>query len=62
VKNMDKMNKLADTLIILSAIAVILSGLVSLFKLNLWLAGTQWILVAIALGIYGLFVRLGKKS
>ena len=55
-------DKLADTLIILSAIAVILSGLVSLFKLNLWLAGTQWILVAIALGIYGLFVRLSKKS
>jgi hypothetical protein len=56
------MNKLADTFIILSAIAVILSGLVSLFKFNLWLAGTQWILVAIALGIYGLFVRLGKKA
>ncbi len=56
------MNKLADTLIILSAIAVILSGLVSLFQLNLYLAGTQWILVAIALGIYGLFVKLGKNS
>ena len=55
-------NKLADTLIILSAIAAILSGIVSLFKFNLWLAGTQWILVAIALGIYGLFVRLGKNS
>lgn len=52
------MKKLADALIILSAVAVVFSGLVSLFKLNLYLAGTQWILVAIALGIYGLFVKI----
>lgn len=55
------MTKLADTLIVFSVIAAIVSGLVSLFKLEMYLAGTQWMLVAIALGIYGLFIRLGKK-
>ena len=55
------MTKLADTLIVFSVIASIVSGLGSLFKLEMYLAGTQWMLVAIALGIYGLFIRLGKK-
>lgn len=56
-----KMKQIADTLIILSVIAAIVSGMVSLFQLNWYLAGTQWMLVAIALGIYGLFIKLGKK-
>lgn len=55
------MKKLADVLIILSIVTAVISGLVSLFQLNLYLAGTQWILIAIALGIYGLFIKLGKK-
>ena len=55
------MKKLADILILFSVVAAIVSGLVSLFKLELYLAGTQWMLVAIAFGIYGLFIRLGKK-
>lgn len=54
------MKKLPDVLIALSAVAVILSGLVSLFKFDLYLAGTQWILVAIALGIYGLYMKRGE--
>jgi uncharacterized membrane protein YuzA (DUF378 family) len=55
------MKKIADGLIILSVIAAVVSGLVSLFRFNLYLAGTQWMLVAIAFGIYGLFIKLGKK-
>lgn len=44
-------------LIILSIVALILAALVSVFKMNLWLAGTQWILVAIALAVYAIFLK-----
>lgn len=46
-----------DFFIVLSAVAVVLSGLVSLFNMQLWLAGTQWMLIAIVLGIYGLYMK-----
>lgn len=43
---------------ILSVIAVVLSGIVSLGIMEeLWLAGTQWILIGIVLGIWGLFLK-----
>lgn len=42
---------------ILSIVALILAALVSVFKVNLWLAGTQWILVAIALAVYGIYMK-----
>lgn len=57
-----KMQKIADILISLSVVTAIVSGMVSLFQLNWYLAGTQWMLVAIALGIYGLFIKLGKRK
>ena len=49
--------KAYDFLIILSALAVIISALVSVLKLEFWLAGTQWMLVGIVLAIYALFVK-----
>jgi len=39
-------------LMFLSFVALILTVLVSLFGLNLWLAGTQWILISILLAVY----------
>lgn len=51
--------KTADTLVIISVIAAVISGYVSLTKGELFgLAGTQWILIAIVLGIYGLYVKM----
>ena len=41
----------------LSIVAVVLSAGVSLLGLNLWLAGTQWMLIAIVLGIWALFLK-----
>ncbi|HOF42416.1 MAG TPA: hypothetical protein PLF30_03410 [Candidatus Moranbacteria bacterium] len=41
----------------LSVVAVVLSAAVSLFELELWLAGTQWMLIAIILGIWALFLK-----
>lgn len=36
----------------LSVVAGVLAGVVSVFQINLWLAGTQWILVAILLAVW----------
>lgn len=41
----------------LSVVAVVLSAAVSLFGMSLWLAGTQWMLIAIVLGIWALFLK-----
>lgn len=48
--------KFGHVLMLLSAVAAILSAVVSLAKMDaiLGLAGTQWILVAILLAIYAL--------
>lgn len=50
--------KIADLLIALSIIAALIAGYVFFSKNDiLQIAGTQWILVAIALGIYGLYAK-----
>ena len=56
------MPKKADKiLIVLSVIAAIISAIVSVTQKDVFgLAGTQWILVAIILGVYGLYA--GKCS
>jgi len=41
----------------LSIVVVVLSAVVSLGGMNLWLAGTQWILVAIVLAVWALFLK-----
>jgi hypothetical protein len=49
----------ADVLMLLSLIAVILAGWVSISGGDIiGLAGTQWILIAIVLGIYGIYAKL----
>ncbi|MCX6765794.1 MAG: hypothetical protein NT136_02445 [Candidatus Moranbacteria bacterium] len=39
----------------LSVVALVAATVVSVFQINLWLAGTQWILIAIALAVYALY-------
>ena len=45
------------TLFWLSVAAAILAGAVSVFGMNLWLAGTQWMLIAIILAVWALFLK-----
>lgn len=50
------MKVLADILIVLSVIAVILAFAGSL-GVDLWLASTQWLLVAAVLAIWAVYVK-----
>ena len=50
--------KVGDGLILLSVVAAIIAGYVSLSQVDVFkLAGTQWMLIAIILGIYGLYTK-----
>lgn len=50
------MDKLGDLLVGLSVIAVILS-IIGAFGTDIWLASTQWVLVAAVLAIYALYFK-----
>ena len=43
-----------------AAIAVILAG-VGYLGTDIWLASTQWLLVAIVLALFGMYARMGSK-
>lgn len=52
-------SKIDNYLIVLSIVAVVLSAYVSFSKSDvLSLAGTQWMLIAIVLGIYGMYAKM----
>ena len=40
-----------------SIVALILAAAVSIFDVNLWLAGTQWILVSILLAVWATYLN-----
>ncbi|OGI29249.1 MAG: hypothetical protein A2288_03105 [Candidatus Moranbacteria bacterium RIFOXYA12_FULL_44_15] len=51
--------KVADGLIAVSAVTAVVSGYVSVFGSDVFnLAGTQWMMIAIIFGIYGLYAKL----
>lgn len=50
------MKQLGNVFIGLSIIAVILS-IIGALGADIWLASTQWILIAAVLGIYALYVK-----
>ena len=51
--------KYSDILMGLSVLAVLISGYDSLYKTDVFgLAGTQWMLVALILAVYGVYVKL----
>lgn len=49
---------MATILFAVSVLAVVLSALVSVAKMHLWLAGSQWMLLGIALGVYAVFFKI----
>lgn len=51
------MQKLADVLIIISVVAVILS-IIGAFGTDLWLASTQWVLIAGVLAIWAVYLKI----
>lgn len=53
--------KSVHLLMIFSVVALILSAIVSLFGVDLWLAGTQWILVSIVLAVYAVAASIHGK-
>lgn len=51
--------KTGDILMWVSVAAAVVAGFVSLSQVNLFkLAGTQWMLIAIILGVYGTYVKM----
>jgi hypothetical protein len=55
------MKKLADVLAVLSIVAVLAAAYVNIADLKgglFKLAGTQWILIGIVLGIYAMYLRM----
>jgi len=51
------MKEKENLLMTLSVVSIIIAGIVSVFQIDLWLAGTQWILVGIVLAIYALYFK-----
>jgi len=41
----------------LSVVAAVLSAVVSVGGVNLWLAGTQWMMIAIVLGVWAIYLK-----
>lgn len=54
------MKVLADGLIVLSVVAVVL-GAIGAFGTDIWLASTQWLIVAAVLAIWAIYVQLKLK-
>ncbi|MCX6761469.1 MAG: Phr family secreted Rap phosphatase inhibitor [Candidatus Moranbacteria bacterium] len=53
------MKKHSDILMGLSVLAALVSGFNFLFKADIFgLAGTQWMLIALILAVYGIYVKL----
>lgn len=53
------MKKHSDILMWLSVAAVVVSGYDSFFQTDVFgLAGTQWMLVAIIFGLYGIYLKI----
>lgn len=51
------MEKFANVFLLASVICVILA-VVGSFSFDIWLASTQWVLIAGVLGIYALFFKI----
>lgn len=48
---------LSQTMFSLSVVAVLVSAAVSVFAMNLWLAGTQWMIVAVVLAVWAVYLK-----
>jgi hypothetical protein len=56
------MNAISNVLIALAVLAAIIAGIVSVFQINNWyLAGTQWMLISVVLGVFAIYAEMKKK-
>lgn len=53
------MSMYSQTLMSLAAVSVVLAG-IGYLGADIWLASTQWLLVAAVLALFGVYFRLGK--
>jgi hypothetical protein len=57
------MKNVPDILVVLSIVAVVVAAYDNLAKTDVvGLAGTQWILIGIVLGIYAMYLKMREKS
>jgi hypothetical protein len=57
------MKKMPDILVALSIVAVLVAAYDNLSKTDIMnLAGTQWILIGIVLGIYAMYLKMREKT
>jgi hypothetical protein len=55
---MNSKTGMATIFFAVSVLAVVLSALVSVLKMHLWLAGSQWMLLGIVFGVYAVFFKM----
>lgn len=53
--------QLSKTIMALSLVAVLVAGVRAFTRVELGLASTQWLLIAIILGIFGLYLSTTKS-
>lgn len=57
------MKKVPDALVALSIVAVLVAAYDNLTKTDVInLAGTQWILIGIVLGVYAMYLKMREKT
>ena len=52
-----KKTKISDLFLGLSVLSVVFSAAVSILRVDLWLAGTQWMLIAIVIAVWGILLK-----
>ncbi len=57
-----KCQKITRLLMVFSVVALVATVMVSVFSWDLWLAGTQWILVSILFAVYALHIENCHKQ
>jgi len=48
---------LSNIAMALSVIAVVMAAIVNITQTTIWIAGTQWILIGIALAVYAIYLN-----
>lgn len=51
------MKGISKNSLILSVITAVIAGVVSVLQMDLWLAGTQWMMIAILFGVWSMALK-----
>lgn len=54
---MQNKKTLSTAAIVLSVAAIIMAAVVNITQADIWLAGTQWVLIGIVLAIYAIYLN-----